>query len=389
MREPDVGGAEAEGTAARGTNTSVIAAGWHLSPLYGLSLEDDDGLDDPIFGDATLVSRDWLVEKCREAGTKGQALEMISQGAWTGFLERWTVPAPREHLVELPPHSLVAVRRSDVEQAERYAASIRAFLTAMVFLRGRSDKGFASAPFEVSWSIRPKSLRTLSSGAPESAFQVQSNNHVFMTPVSVNKSALRQSWRTGATMPLTADRTWDVDSDTPVARLLTGQGTAGRRGLMRGVGIHLADACCAHRPMEQIHAAISSMEMSLAASSFKELEEVAFAFLPRADNRSDFKSIVKARNAFIHEGRMPPNDDARRLARVALLLAYTFFDVSVGYLEAYGDREKFSRVLRALADSCRTAELVGELRGSAARMDFEAAVSSAFATSMSLTGRHG
>ena len=370
----------------------MIPKDWKLFPLYGLLLEADDGLEDPVFGDATLVSREHLVKMLRNSGMKDPVVEMIGQGAWSSFLaEHWDlVPAPREHLFELAPHSLIAVRRKQPDQAERYAANVRAFLTAMVFLRGRVDKGFGGRPLDVAWSLEPKLTQLThlaGGGAPQSAFEVQANNHVFMNPVVVRKQELRDSWRTGCVMPLPGGQHWDIHNEAPLIRLMIGPGSAGRRAALRNIAVHLANACCAPRPMEQLHAAISAMEMSLMASSFKELEEFAFSFLPRADNRSDFQAVVKARNAFIHEGRVQATEDAKKLARVGLILAYAFLDVAVGFLDSLGNAEKFYRFLRAQADAGRTAKLVGELRDSAAKIAFEEAVAKALGSSLTLTGK--
>lgn len=148
---------------------------WKFFPLYGLKLEDDDGLEDPIFGGATLLDRDWLRSQvAADTSLDPKQAEIASLGDMTALIGDWSkISAPREAHVSFFPPSVIAIRQNDADSAEMLADQLRLLLTATMFLRGRRLQGFAKTPHEVSWSTVPKMA-----SAPSTNYKVVGANFV-------------------------------------------------------------------------------------------------------------------------------------------------------------------------------------------------------------------
>ena len=108
---------------------------WILFPLYSLKIvEPDAWLEDPLFGDATLVSRSALQ---KHLGPDNSPL--LSHGKLSDALGSEAIASvglPLTQLVEIEPLSYIAVRDvGDNSKNVRRATEIRALLSATLLLR--------------------------------------------------------------------------------------------------------------------------------------------------------------------------------------------------------------------------------------------------------------
>lgn len=347
---------------------------WTFVPLYGLRLVDDDGLDQPLFGDATLVSPEWYVNEVRKRSVNPNVIGPMTHQP----IEEWLpnaaehVSMPRRQLYEVPPHSYIAVRRRDDAQATEYAESLRAMLTATMFLRARRTAGFSLNPTDVAWSMIPRNARILPDGRAQSNVAVSFNERVFINPLIISKNMLRRSRESGYQIDIGKGILWDIHKVHPVCRLLVGNSTGSdRKKRMRALAIHLARTCCASNPVSQVQMAITAMEIAFGTNDFSRLRDIAHSFLPRSKERSELQDIETARHEFVHQGKIPDADRAKRLGIKALMLAYVFFDISVGYLDDYPTTEKYTALLDAQATAAKLAASIEQLHGAAARTSFE------------------
>jgi hypothetical protein len=143
-----------------------------LFPLWGLNIVGDDGLDKPIYGDATLVSRDFVVSR---ASPKPEAAHLLSGGGFRDFLVRTEANLSHvsvDNLVEMAPGSFIAVRRKKDDEAARYAQSIRAFLSGSYVLTGGQPKGFSMNPWSMHWSAIPTRVWQTADGRTSCDYEI-------------------------------------------------------------------------------------------------------------------------------------------------------------------------------------------------------------------------
>ncbi|MFY0531690.1 hypothetical protein [Nannocystis pusilla] len=83
--------------------------------LYGLTISNDtSGLNDPLFGDATLLSRDAMLTLSKDKTIHAEAADILAGKPLTQVLgpERLSnLNVPLELAIDYQPHSFIAVRR--------------------------------------------------------------------------------------------------------------------------------------------------------------------------------------------------------------------------------------------------------------------------------------
>jgi hypothetical protein len=173
--------------------------GWTCYPIWGIELaENGFGLEKPIWGDATLVTRSYLQ---KFAPTHPVAATMLSGGGLREALEAggatFAGPAPVERLIDIAPGAFIAVRRKDPDDALRYAESVRALLTGTAVLTSGQAKGFAMTPLPLHWAAIPSRVRLDPSEHLQIDYNVVVNSFIHLTPVSVSHRQLSESWNNG------------------------------------------------------------------------------------------------------------------------------------------------------------------------------------------------
>lgn len=325
---------------------------WQFFPLYGLSIQEDDGLHAPIFGDATLVSPPFVEQAIRSTGNKphpllmgGPLTEALPPEAWKG------IGPPREHLTEIAPPTFIAVRRrDDPVSAKRRAEEIRSLLSASMFLRARRSTAFAGEPREVVWYAAAGQTE-VGYGRPASAqIKIVMNEHVIHRPLEARKKDLRKSWRTGRLIGNQDDLEWDIHSKHPVLRLLGEQGKGHRPHKLIDAALHLQRTACATSYGVQLRMAVTAFEQLLSTNRFEDLRDRALPFFggdPRLDH------LLDARHKLTHQFWVPEEDAAKQVARDAIVMAWLLFDIRVGYAESFESEEQYVRFLDAQARAQR------------------------------------
>lgn len=175
------------------------------------------GLENPIFGDATLVPVTFLEG---QAPNDPRARTIFSGG---GLRESLTTgpgvfsgPAPPERLIDIKPGGFIAVRRKEIEAARRYAESVRAFLTATSVLTSGKPKGFSTPPLPLHWAAIPSAARLDSQGELEINYRMVVNNFIHHAPVPVSHRLLSESWKHGS--PVHGN--WNISKQGPLAMRL-------------------------------------------------------------------------------------------------------------------------------------------------------------------------
>jgi hypothetical protein len=250
--------------------------GWNCFPLWGLEMaENGHGLDNPIFGDATIVSRTYL-QKYAPADPIAAAL--LSGGGLRAAIEdsaEFAGPAPIDRLIDIPPSAFLAVRRSKVDDATRYAESIRALLTASAVLTSGVPKGFSLTPLPLQWEASPGRARLDDGGKLQIDYRITASNFIHLTPIRVCHRQLSDAWQSGSTI----QGTWRLSKDDALSKVLVGDWSSltGLRRRIRDAASTLA------RAMESTDNALSTLFAVVAleillkdgASDFAAMEEMA------------------------------------------------------------------------------------------------------------------
>lgn len=310
---------------------------WRFFPLYGLTISDDtSGLNDPLFGDATLLSRDAMLTLSRDKTVNAEAADILAGKPITQVLgpeKLSNLNVPLELAIDYQPHSFIAVRRDKKDDGEDYARRICSFLTACLYLRSRAAASFAMRPDVLTWALVPKGIRTNTAGQLESTIQVVTNERVLRNPIAVSKGGLRQSWNNGHSLRITfkpgGTKDWDISKDLPISSICLGRKSNAER--LSNAALHLLNANCVREPNLQVQMAVSAMEIMFGTNEFGPLKRIFETFLPGAQQRSDLHDLLKARHTFVHRGAFLPEDDAGRLAFKGLCLGYTLLDFLSGY----------------------------------------------------------
>lgn len=310
---------------------------WHLFPLYGLAITDDDGLRDPIFRTATLVSAEWVAGMATNATGHEEAARILSGATLVSDLggDRLNhLAADPKHVVECQPHSYIAVRNDSRKDAAHHAARVRSMLSACVVLTGGILKSFSPSPLSLAWSTVPIKIHE-HQGRLTAKTRITLNEHTFLRPEHASKAELRQSWRDGSSMLMNDGRQWNISSEHAFAKVLCGDSGAKtdlKQRLQAG-GIQLNEASNTLFPMAQIQMSVAALEIVLGSNSFSKLESVIKTFLPEKGDRRDLRRVLSARNLFVHEGKVPSEDDQKFLVGKSLLLGWVFLSLGCGLAE--------------------------------------------------------
>lgn len=281
--------------------------GWTCYPIWGIELaENGHGLEKPIWGDATLVTRGFLE---KHAPAHPVAAPLFSGGGLRQVLENgpspYVGPAPIERLIDIPPGAFIAVRRKDPDDAVRYAESIRALLTATAVLTSGQGKGFAMTPLPLHWAAIPSRVRLDPSGNLQIDHQMVVNSFIHLTPVRVTHRQLSESWDKGT--PISGQ--WHIHKDHPLSKALIGSWDtlSPLRRRVRDAASTLA------RAMESTDMTVSTLFSVVAlegllkdgASDFKEMEELVSCIFEGPNGAPDISRLFGNRHKVAHEARVP------------------------------------------------------------------------------------
>jgi hypothetical protein len=183
--------------------------------------ENGLGLEQPIFGDATIIPPSYLkkyapADDRTKALFAGEGLRAVLESGDAEMLG----PAPVDRLIDIAsPGAFIAVRRNKPEDALRYAESIRALLTGSAVLTSGQGKGFAMTPLPLQWSASPASAKLDAKGQLQINYKIVASNFIHLTPVSVSHKSLRESWESGAFI----QGSWKMHKTDPLSRVLVGE----------------------------------------------------------------------------------------------------------------------------------------------------------------------
>jgi hypothetical protein len=286
--------------------------GWICYPLWGLELaENGIGIDRPIFGDATLVTRGFIERYC-PPDPRNLAAGMFSGGGMRAVLAASQVdhagPAPVDRLIDIPPGSFIAVRRQKPDDAQRYAESIRALLTGTSVLTSGVAKGFAMTPLPLQWAAIPSRVQLDPAGNLQTQYTVVASNFIYLTPVVVSHRQLTESWTAGA--PILGS--WRVYRDDPLSKALVGEWaklTTLRRRIRQA-------ASTLARAMESSDSTLSTLLGVVAletllkdgASSFQEIEQLASCVFEGTAGPPEIARLFSNRHKIAHEGHVPQGE---------------------------------------------------------------------------------
>lgn len=333
--------------------------GWFCFPLWGLEMADNSfGLESPIFGDATLVPRSFVQ---RHAPHDPISEAMFSGGGLREALEKspqlFQGPAPIDWLIDIPPGAFIAVRRKTKEDALRYAATIRAFLTGTAVMTSGTPKGFAMTPLSLHWAAVPSAVRMDAQGQLQIDYIPVAGNFIHHQPIRVTHRHLSESWKHGSTV----SGTWSISKDGPFAKVLIGSA-----GSLTHLQLRVRDAASTlARAMESTDMAISTLFGVVAlesllkdgGSDFKEMEQLASCIFESATGPGEIARLFANRHKVAHEAKAPEGQ-AEHSQEIAAAWALV-------YLAAIASSElstvdEFLEHLRGRVLARRTAKLLEE-----------------------------
>ncbi|MBN2435506.1 MAG: hypothetical protein JXK07_09615 [Spirochaetes bacterium] len=322
---------------------------WSFFPLYGLIINGDDGLSDPLFGDATLVSRETVVQLVEKENPN--AKNILCHGKMTDIapdLDWSKIPVPKAHLVEIVPHSYIAVKTQSTQNAtERRVTMIRVFLSAMMVLRGNLLKVFSGDSMDVAWSMMAGNIQVESGKPASSARIVLTNEKAVVTPLEVSKDALRKSWETGSDIPNQRGIQWDIGKMYPVSRLLTIKHKGKRQNKLANIGVHIVQSCLSRASSAQLAMAVTAYELLMFTHNFKKLKERMTPFFSHGNQLDMLSDIFEARHSWTHEGKILSKEMEKTVTMNALMFAWILFDISAAYLEVTESQEQFEHIIDA------------------------------------------
>lgn len=199
----------------------------------GLRVSRCSGLSEPIFADATVVSREFISSR---ASPHTEAAKLLSGGGFRELLEHQgttQVGGVRvEDLAEKPPGCYIAVNRKKPEDALRYAQSIRAFLTATYVRTGGRVRGLSMDPRSMFWSAIPGRVWQNPDDTVSCNYHITTSNCLHLTPVEVTQDELRSSWVKGEAIA----GSWTISKSDALAAVLVGNPR-------NGLHMRIRDAC--------------------------------------------------------------------------------------------------------------------------------------------------
>lgn len=281
--------------------------GWFCFPIWGLEMADNGfGLENPIFGDATLVSPAFLKHQSPQ---DPRARAMFAGGGLREILEQSpdqsVGPAAVDRLIDIPPGAFIAVRRKKLEDAQRYSETIRAFLTATAVLTSGQPKGFSTSPLPLHWAAIPSAVRLSAQGELQIDYKIAINNFIYHEPIQVSHRHLSESWKHGSPV----HGTWSISKEKPFAKVLVGDANS-----LTSLQLRIRDAASTlARAMESTDMAVSTLFGVVAiesllrsgASDFKEMEQLTSCIFDSPAGPSEIARLFANRHKVAHEAKSP------------------------------------------------------------------------------------
>lgn len=290
---------------------------------------------------------------------------MVPQLYGTGG-DRVPYPAdlpPEKYLIEVPPDSFIAVRRSDKADAMKRAAEVRALLAATMMLRSRLVSAFSDRPTALAWGLEYDTIHEDKKGGVHANKNVRLNEHVTLKARVCTKQMLRDSWREGK--PLSADEggraSWDIHSAHPACRLLGTHLVSSKwAGRLRALACHLNDASCASTYEHQLVMAITCLEgIFCTGGMHAKLLPRLEAFSVKSANESlTIKGLLDARNMYVHQGEALKEPNV--VARFALSVSWVLWDHAAWFACAKPRQEDWEAYLDLRQHHWAAMKLVGE-----------------------------
>jgi hypothetical protein len=305
---------------------------WVLFPVYGLTISEPDAwLADPLFKDATLVSREAFVRHLRNQLGE-QFHPLLSHGKLSESIDIKTIGLPAQQLVEMEPASYIAVRdRGDAAKNGRRAVEIRAFLSATLALRGPRLQAISGNPTQVAWFMVPLDAVVRSSEPPKASIAPVFNEHVLLEKLEVAQADLRDSLKTGKAIPNNRKWYWDIHESHPVCQLFLSDISKFEKRLLNAA-LQIQEAGCASSYDVQVQMAVAAFEVLLKPDSFPELRRMLTAFFPGEDQAKRVERLLTTRHRITHEGGGRGDDEAvKESARHGLVYAWTMLDIATAY----------------------------------------------------------
>jgi len=305
---------------------------WALFPLYGLTISEPNAwIDDPLFKDATLVSREAFQNYLRTR-LGDQFHPFLSHGKLSEAVDITKVGLPAEQLVEIEPASYIAVRdRGDAGKNARRATEIRALLSATLALRGPRLQTIGGNPAHVTWFIVPRDAVVRASEPPKASIAPAFNEHVLLNKLEVAQRDLRQSFKTGSAIPNNMGWHWDIHSAHPVCQLFISDLSKFQRRLLNAA-LQIQEAGCAPTYEAQVQMAVAAFEVLLKPDSFAELRRMLVAFFPGEGQAKRLEQLLTARHRITHEGGGRGGDEAaKESARHGLVYAWSMLDIATAF----------------------------------------------------------
>lgn len=342
---------------------SKTAWDWEFFPIYGLSVLADDGLASPLWGDATIVGRDKIVElvKARGASDEPRSLALLTHGRLSDALDQASLAhiGNPESRMEIVPHSYIAVkRRNDIELSARRAEEVRAMMTATMFLRGSKNTAFCGAPHEFAWYVAPRNLTLRRGLPPQASIAPKVNPYIVQKPLQVQKSKLRESVSAGSAVTPEIPQ-WDLFAEHPVCLLLNNAKPNRLQLRLIRVARQLQRAACTPSNPIRLQLAVAAWETLFNSDSFPDLQNRMEPFF-RDDTRVE--GILKARHALTHESFSPLESDFEKSSGDAVALGWILLDVGVAASENMS-ASKFDEYTSAQSDALRLDSVIQRLAG--------------------------
>lgn len=293
---------------------------WKYFPIWGLEIDEDADLQEPVFGDATIVSPAFV----SKLSPSGEANTLLSGGGFKSVLEGRGLPtvgpAPIESRMELPPRAFVAVRRKDPEDAQSYADGIKALLSSTFVLTGQMVKGFSSDPRPMHWQVFPTLISQNNKGQTQCTYRVAAAPLLHLTPVRIDLAALRRSWSSG--VPVTGS--WTVSRESAMAAALVGPYVTitNLQRRVRDTAKTLARAMESDDPSHAILLAVVAMEELFRgkSTSFSEMEELASSIFSDSNGPGRVGALFARRHKVAHEGARLSSEDITQDILVAWIV---------------------------------------------------------------------
>lgn len=322
---------------------------WQFFPIYGLRLEEDDGLFGPLWGDATLVSRNKVEALVRQG--PGKVHPLLAHGKVSEALDQAAMESIGNtvSLVEIQPEAYIAVRpRNTKEASRRRADRVRALLNATMFLRGMRGIAFCGEAREYAWFLSAGDIVVQHGKPPKASIRPFVNPSIVQRWLSVSKKELRESVKRGTPISIEGTDTWDLHQNRLACRLLTEDKHSKFRERLIGAALLTQDACCTPSEFAKLQMAVTALERLLNTSNYQLLERRAKCFF--SGDRPNIRVILEKRNQLTHEGRSEDEQTIMVTAREAVACAWTLFDIAVAFSEHFNG-EEFDKYVDALASA--------------------------------------